>query len=43
MFCHPQDFELTVYPIKKGDLLEIDSFEELCQLDACYKAYKTSE
>lgn len=43
MFCHPQVFELTVYPIKKGDILEIDSFEELCELDASYKGYKNSE
>lgn len=40
MFCHPQDFDLTVYPIKKGDILEIDSFEELCELDASYRNYK---
>lgn len=40
MFCHPKDFELTVYPIKKGDILEIDSFEELCQLDKAYKDYE---
>ena len=40
MFCDPKDFELTVYPIKKGDILEIDSFEELCQLDKAYKDYE---
>ena len=40
MFCHPEDFDLTVYPIKKGDILEIDSFEELCELDAGYRNYK---
>lgn len=40
MFCHPEDFDLTVYSIKKGDILEIDSFEELCGLDASYRNYK---
>ena len=40
MFCHPKNFELTVYPIKKDDILEIDSFEELCQLDKVYKDYE---
>ena len=40
MFCHPENFNLTVYPIKKGDILEIDSFEELCELDAGYRNYK---
>lgn len=43
MFCHPQDFELTVYPIKYGDILEIDSFEELCNLDESYKNYENKE
>lgn len=40
MFCHPENFNLTVYPIKKGDILEIDSFEELCELDTSYRNYK---
>lgn len=40
MFCHPKNFNLTVYPIKKGDILEIDSFEELCELDTSYRNYK---
>ncbi|MGP1427742.1 MAG: NTP transferase domain-containing protein [Treponema sp.] len=40
MFCHPKDFDLTVYPLKKGDILEIDTFEELCELDASYINYK---
>lgn len=40
MFCHPENFNLTVYPIKKDDILEIDSFEELCELDTSYRNYK---
>lgn len=43
MFCHPQSFELTVYPINPGDIVEIDSFEELCSIDNTYKNYTNSE
>lgn len=37
LFCHPEDYSLTVYPIRPGDLREIDSFAELCELDPTYK------
>lgn len=37
MFCHPQNFELTVYPIKKSDIVEIDNYSELCAIDSTYK------
>ncbi len=40
MFCHPESFDLTVYPINKGDIIEIDSFSELCEIDNSYKNYK---
>ena len=43
MFCYPDDFDLTVYPIKKGDIIEIDSFEELCELDAGYINYENKK
>ena len=36
MFCHPEDFELGVYPMQKDDVKEIDSFAELVQLDPAY-------
>ena len=36
MFCYPQEFNLTIYPIKKGDIVEIDNFSELCALDSSY-------
>ena len=38
MFCHPQNFELTVYPIKKSDIIEIDNYSELCAIDSSYKS-----
>lgn len=37
MFCYPQEFELTIYPINKKDIIEIDNFEELCEIDESYK------
>ena len=37
MFCYPQEFELTVYPIKKSDIIEIDNYSELCAIDSTYK------
>lgn len=40
MFCHPEEYRLGVYEINRGDLLEIDSFEELCEIDASYKSFE---
>lgn len=37
MFCYPNDFDLTIYPIKEGDIVEIDNYSELCALDSTYK------
>lgn len=37
MFCHAKEFNLGIRPIKKGDIVEIDSFEELVQLDGTYQ------
>ena len=37
MFCHPDMFELTVYSIKKSDIVEIDNYSELCAIDSSYK------
>ena len=39
MFCHPESFDLTVYPITKNDIVEIDNFSELCEIDNSYKNY----
>lgn len=36
MFCHFQEFQLQVYPMKPEDVIEIDSFAELAALDAAY-------
>ena len=37
MFCYPQEFDLGIRPIEKGDLIEIDSYEELMKLDDFYR------
>lgn len=37
VFCHPDEYQLGVYPISEKDLREIDSFTELCEVDPSYK------
>lgn len=37
MFCHPEDYQLGVYSINFGDIVEIDSFAELCEADPTYQ------
>ena len=34
---HPQDYDLGVYPVQPGDILEFDSAAELAAIDAAYK------
>lgn len=36
MFCYPEKFDLGIRAIQKGDLIEIDSYEELTKLDVSY-------
>ena len=36
MFCHPDEFDLCVYEINKGDVVEIDNLEELSAIDSSY-------
>lgn len=42
MFCHKADFKLGVWPMKDGDIIEVDSLDELIRLDNSYKKYKQS-
>lgn len=37
LFCYPDEYELGIYPMDKGDVLEIDSFAELMRVDGSYK------
>ena len=36
LFCYPKDFELSVYKMKQDDVVEVDSLEELIQIDSSY-------
>lgn len=36
LFCYPQEYELGIFKMSVGDMLEIDSLEELKQIDSSY-------
>jgi CTP:phosphocholine cytidylyltransferase-like protein len=38
LFCHRSDYRLGIRPIGRENLMEIDSYEELCELDPSYRA-----
>ena len=40
MFCYPKDYKLGIVPMNKDDLIEIDSLDELIEVDRSYKKYK---
>lgn len=40
MFCHKDEYKLCVRPMEFGDLIEIDSMEELVMADQFYKNQK---
>lgn len=40
MFCHFGEYRLGIYPMKAGDLIEIDDFSELCRLDPSYREWE---
>lgn len=37
MFCYPDEYDLGIFEMKKSDIIEIDSIEELKQIDTYYK------
>lgn len=39
LFCHPEDYTLGIRQMQAGDIVEIDSFQELVEMDETYKAY----
>lgn len=39
LFCHPEDFQLGIREMQAGDIVEIDSFDELIAIDPSYKTY----
>ena len=40
MFCHFDDFKLGIREMKREDIVEIDSLEELINIDSNYSEYK---
>lgn len=36
LFCYPEHYDLGIFEMKKGDVVEIDNFNELIQLDPSY-------
>lgn len=40
MFCYPQEYKLGIWPMHNGDVVEIDSLEELINCDESYKKYR---
>lgn len=39
LFCYPQEYRLGIYPMKMGDVTEIDSIDELVEIDPDYRKY----
>ena len=40
LFCYPNEYELGIYEMKYGDVVEIDNFNELLEIDESYKKNK---
>ena len=43
MFCHPSRYQLGIFPMHSGDVVEIDSLPELIALDERYAVYEKGE
>lgn len=43
MFCHFEDYDLSIRPMNFGDVIEVDNFNELIALDSTYENYRTME
>lgn len=39
LFCYPTEYHLGIWPMKKGDIIEVDNLDELIALDGSYKKY----
>ena len=36
LFCYPNEYKLGIYEMQFGDVIEIDSFDELVTIDSSY-------
>lgn len=43
MFCYPREYQLGIRQMQTGDVMEIDSIEELAALDANYSQFINTE
>ena len=41
LFCHPEDYTLGIRKMEESDIVEIDSFRELVELDPSYKTLES--
>jgi len=39
MFIYPKEYQLGIYEMQPGDMIEIDSIEELAKIDTSYEKY----
>ena len=40
LFCYPEEYQLGIREMKKGDIIEIDGFDELVAVDPRYKEFE---
>ena len=43
LFCYPDEYHLGIHPIRKEDVLEIDSLEELAAADPSYRRFLSTK
>lgn len=39
MFCYPNEYQLGIRSMNKGDIIEVDNLEELVEMDVSYQSY----
>lgn len=39
LFCHPEEYQLGIYEMHPGDMVEIDDLDELAKIDPSYESY----
>lgn len=43
LFCYPEEYQLGIFKTEQGDILEVDSLDELAALDHSYEKYLHEE
>lgn len=43
MFCHPEEYQLGIFEMQADDVIEIDSLDELIDLDNSYECFREKE